>query len=154
VNKLYCEAKKGRTKLPNRRVKIDINNDDGDKITISMEGHLTREKVLQILDFIDLLGGSQMVDALSEGSNLSKFDKIQNVISRKFPVGWFTSQEVMIAYEDAFDEPIGLSTVSTYLSRLVVKGLLTRSGSAAKRRYRVDKKLINKNNGPRYSVPP
>ncbi len=46
-----------------------------------------------------------------------------------------------MVYEDLLNEPIGLSTVSTYLSRLVDKGILIRSGSAASRKYKLKRSL-------------
>jgi len=140
--------------MPRRRIRIDINDDEDNKITISLEGRLTREKVLQILDLVDLLSGSQMADSSPDGSELSKFEEIQNILWRKFPIGWFTSQEVIVVYEDVFDKPIGLSTVSTYLSRLAEKGILMKSGAATKRRYKIVKNVLGKNSGTRYSVPP
>jgi len=127
--------------LPARRVKININDEEGNKITISFEGRITRNKVLQVLDFVELLGGVPVSGDEKALNDLSKFDKVQNIIERKFPIGWFTSQEVMVAYEDALDEPIGLSTVSTYLSRLVEKGVLVKSGSVAERRYKLKRSL-------------
>lgn len=138
--------------MSKNRIKIDINDNDGNKITISLEGRLTREKVIQVLDFIDLLGGSSAADIQSGESNFSKFERIQNIILRKFPVGWFSSQEVMLTYEEALDEPIGLSTVSTYLTRLAAKGILMRSGPVVKRRYKVVN-IIN-NNRPKYKILP
>jgi hypothetical protein len=135
------------------RVKIDINCNDGNKISVSLEGSLTRDKVLQVLDFIDLLGESPKGNEHPENSNLSKYERIQNIILRKFPIGWFSSQEVMIAYEDALDEPIGLSTVSTYLTRLATKGILTRSGSVVKRRYKITN-FVSQSNKSRYNIPP
>jgi hypothetical protein len=123
--------------LPANKVKVNINDEEGNKITISFEGRITRNKVLQVLDFVELLGGGSTPGEEKNTSDFSKFDKIQKVIERKFPIGWFTSQEVMIVYEDLLNEPIGLSTVSTYLSRLVDKGVLTKSGSAAERKYKL-----------------
>ena len=140
--------------MPGNRVKIDINDNDGNKFTISLEGQLTRDRVLQILDFVDLMDTSAIVDKNSEKSTSSKFEKVQNVILRKFPMGWFTSQEIMIAYEDTLDEPIGLSTVSTYLPRLVAKGVLKKSGSAAKRKYKVATFIGKSDKKPKYKVPP
>lgn len=128
--------------MPANRVKINVNDGEGNKITISFEGKITRNKVLQVLDFVELLGGTPVVgENQISNDDLSKFDKVQNIIERKFPIGWFTSQEVMVAYEDTFDEPIGLSTVSTYLSRLVEKGTLTKLGSVAERRYKLKRSL-------------
>lgn len=130
--------------MPSNRVKINVNDEDGNKITISFEGKITRNKVLQVLDFVEILGGVQTANEEKPVDTLSKFDKIQHIIQRKFPVGWFTSQEVMVAYEDAFDEPVGPSTVSTYLSRLVEKSILTRSGSITERKYKM-KRIITSN---------
>ena len=123
--------------MPANKVKVNINDEEGNKITISFEGRITRNKVLQVLDFVELLGGGSTSSEEKNSSDFSKFDKIQNVIERKFPIGWFTSQEVMIVYEDLLNGPIGLSTVSTYLSRLVDRDILTKSGSAAERRYKL-----------------
>lgn len=136
------------------RVKIDVNDNDGNKISISLEGRLTRDKMLQVLDFVNLLGGSSTVGAHPEEEpRVSKFKRIQNIILRKFPVGWFTSQELMMVYEDVLDEPIGLSTVSTYLTRLATRGILMRSGPATKRRYKVIT-FVNENDRPKYNIPP
>ncbi len=141
--------------MPQRRVRLDINDDEGNKIAISLEGNMSREKILQLLDLADLLGGTKTDNTRTEGSDLSKLDKIQNVLWRKFPIGWFTSQEVMVAYEDVFDEPIGLSTVSTYLSRLTGKGILMKTGPVAKRRYRLVKEVIKEGSRKsRYDITP
>ena len=102
---------------------------------MSFEGFLTREKILQVLDFIELLGGAS---AAEQGEpQLSIFEKVQYTIRRRFHAGWFTTQEIMIAYEDSFNEPIGLSTISTYISRLTKKGMLTKTGSRNKRKYKL-----------------
>ena len=140
--------------MPKNRVKIDLISDDGSKISISLEGNLTRDKVLQILDFVDLFEQSPTIGTVQEDSNYSKFDKIQYLVRRRFPIGWFSSQEVMVAYEDALDEPIGLSTVSTYLARLTRRGLLKKTGSTVKRRYKLAN-FINKNDSKsRFKIRP
>ena len=125
--------------MPRNRFKIDLNDDEGNKFTISLEGNLNRDKVLKILDFVYLLGGAQALEKSEDPSSYSKFQKVQNVIERKFPVGWFTSQEVILSYEDTYNEPISLSTVSTYLSRLAVKKVLIKSGPVNKRKFSLKK---------------
>lgn len=133
--------------MPARRVKIEVTDGEGDKLTVIFEGRINRGKVIQVLDFVELLGGMPVVEEEKTLSDLSKFDKLHNLVNRKFPIGWFTSQEVMIAYEDAFSEPIGLSTVSTYLSRLASRGFLTRSGSIVERRYKI-RRTIRREKSP------
>ena len=124
--------------MPVKRIKVDVFDDEGNKITISFEGWVTRKKVLQLLDLVEVLGGIPNAEP-EKPSDLTKFDKIWQTVERKFPVGWFSSNEIMIAFEDIFNEPISLSTVSTYLSRLTSRGLLTKKGSSLKRHYKLIK---------------
>jgi len=133
--------------MTNRKLKVEFNNGDGNKISVTISGRFKRDKILQLLDFIDLLDGDSDINEEKLLSDLSKIEKLQLIIKRKFPIGWFNSQELMIAYEDILNEPIGLSTVSTYLYRLVGKRVLIRSGSLAERRYKLTRiKKINKKN--------
>lgn len=129
--------------LPVRRVKVDVYDGEGNRMTVCFEGQVTRDKVLQLLDLVELLGGVPTSGARNERnlSDLSKFEKTQLIIEKRFPVGWFSSQEVQAVYEDALNEPIGLSTVSTYLARLTDRGTLTRAGSTAMRRYKLKRGL-------------
>ncbi|UCB59325.1 MAG: hypothetical protein JSV67_03265 [Thermoplasmatales archaeon] len=132
--------------MSNRKLKLELNNGDGNKISVTISGRLKRDKILHILDFIELLDGDSDINEDKSISDLSKIDKLQLIINRKFPIGWFNSQELMIAYEDILNEPIGLSTVSTYLYRLVGKRVLIRSGSLAERRYKLARiKRLDKN---------
>ena len=132
--------------MTNRKLKVEFNNGDGNKISVTISGRFKRDKILQLLDFIDLLDGDSDINEEKLLSDLSKIEKLQLIIKRKFPIGWFNSQELMIAYEDILNEPIGLSTVSTYLYRLVGKRILIRSGSLAERRYKLARiKKIDKN---------
>ena len=122
--------------MPTRRVKIEVLAEDGNKLTVVFDGKLNRTKLLQVLDFVELLGGMPEVEEEKTVAALSKFDKLHTILNSKFPIGWFTSQEAMISYEDTFNEPINLSTVSTYLSRLASRGFLIRSGSFVERKYK------------------
>lgn len=132
--------------MSNRKLKLELNNGDGNKISVTISGRFKRDKILQLLDFIDLLDEDSNINEDKSLSDFSKIDKLQLIINRKFPIGWFNSQELMIAYEDILNEPIGLSTVSTYLYRLVGKRVLIRSGSLAERRYKLARsKRLDKN---------
>jgi len=67
----------------------------------------------------------------------SKFEKVLSIVQKNFPIAWFTSKEIQEAYEKEFKEPIGLSTVATYLARMAKKGLLIKSGASNRLKYRV-----------------
>ncbi len=125
------------------RVKIDIFDKDGNKISISLEGNITRKKVLHILDLIELLSGASNSETLITKPGKSKYDKLQFLIEKEFPISWFSSEQIHIAYEDSYVEPISISTVSTYLSRLTKHGFLLRKGSRGRRLYRIDRITIN-----------
>jgi len=70
-------------------------------------------------------------------SELPKIEKVRLVAEKKFPIGWVSSKDVQTTYEEHFNEPILLSTVSTYLSRLADRGILIKSGASNQRRYKI-----------------
>ena len=124
--------------MPAKKMRIEIFN-NGDRYTVTFEGQVTREKALRLLDLAELLGGMPTINSESNrsASEISKIDKVRLVVEKNFPVGWFSSRDIQLAYEEQFNEPIVLSTVSTYLSRLADRGVLIRDGASNKRRYRI-----------------
>lgn len=122
--------------MPARKMRVELFDSDGNRYTIAFEGQVTREKALRLLDLVELLGG-----APSEGSSintsssmpsrvLSRFEKVQLVVQKSFPLIWFSSKEIQSVYEQELKEPVSLSTVSTYLSRMASKGILLRTGGS------------------------
>jgi len=59
------------------------------------------------------------------------------VIQKNFPLVWFSSKDVQSIYEQELKEPIGLSTVSTYLARMTNRGLLLRAGESSNLKYKL-----------------
>jgi hypothetical protein len=49
---------------------------------------------------------------------------------------WFSSKEIQLTYEQELKEPVTLSTISTYLSRMAVKGILMRTGGPNNLKYK------------------
>lgn len=117
--------------MPPRKIKVEFYDDGGTKHTLSLEGSLSREKVLKVLDYVELMGrlppGRQHQTA---ARNTTKFERLQS-IACGFGEGIFSSQDVQQQYSARYGETISLSTVSTYLARLVDRGVLQRSGSVA-----------------------
>jgi hypothetical protein len=125
--------------MPARKMRVEIFNGSGERYAITFEGQVTREKALRLLDLVELLGG---MPPANPGWNrptteLSKLDKIHLVIEKSFPIGWFSSKDIQSTYEEEFKEPISLSTVSTYLSRMADRGGLIKNGSSNRRSYRI-----------------
>ncbi|MEM0095321.1 MAG: BlaI/MecI/CopY family transcriptional regulator [Candidatus Bathyarchaeia archaeon] len=125
--------------MPARKMRIEIFDSEGNKYSIAFEGQITREKALRLLDLVELLGGvssTSTSEVNMSSSGTSKFEKVMSVIHKHFPIAWFTSKEIQAAYEQEFKEPIGLSTVATYLARMANKGLLIKTGTSNRLKYR------------------
>jgi hypothetical protein len=129
--------------MPARKMRVEVFDGSGNRYTITFEGQVTREKALHLLDLVELLGGMPPgnPELNRAASDLSKFDRARLVIDKNFPIVWFSSKDVQSAYEQEFKEPISLSTVSTYLSRMADRGILARSGMSNRCRYRVMTKI-------------
>ncbi len=112
--------------MARKRIRIDMEDTDGTKYDIKLEGNVTRDKILKVFEIMDLMN-------IEEGTETTNLDtigaKIWNIIDKHFPIGKFTSNEILEKYEDEYNEPIKLSVVSTYLSRFNSKGKIERSKS-------------------------
>ena len=122
-------------------MRVDLFDTEGNRYSISFEGQVTRDKAVRLLDIVELLGGMPGGDnsgasAAAASNALSKYDKLRVLVQRQFPVVWFSSREVQSAYEQEFKEPMSLSTVSTYLSRMSTKGVVQRSGPPNSLRFK------------------
>lgn len=122
--------------MPTKKMRVEIFN-DGDRYTITFEGHVTREKALRLLDLVELLGGMPPVNIENNSiSKMSKIDKVRLAAEKNFPMGWFSSKELQEAYEQQYNEPVSLSTTSTYLSRLTDRGYFIKKSISNQLRYR------------------
>ncbi len=110
--------------MAKKRIRIDMEDSDGAKYDIKIEGNVTREKVLKIFEMMDLMNIEEGPEALNLDSTGSK---IWNIVDMHFPVGKFTSSIILEKYEDEYNEPIKLSIISTYLSRFANKNRIERS---------------------------
>jgi hypothetical protein len=125
--------------MPARKMRVEVFDSEGNKYSIAFEGQITREKALRLLDLVELLGGVAGSNSGVEVSmsQESKYDKVLSIIQKHFPIVWFSSKEVQAVYEQDFKEPISLSTVATYLSRMSSKGMLMKAGAPNRLKYRV-----------------
>jgi len=102
-----------------------MEDSDGAKYDIKLEGNVTREKVLKIFEMMDLMN---IEEEQPETTNMDSIgSKIWFIVDKFFPMGKFTSTNILEKYEDEFNEPIKLSIISTYLSRFASKGRVDRS---------------------------
>lgn len=125
--------------MPAKKMRVEVFDGGGNRYTITFEGQVTREKALRVLDIVELLGGMPGVNPTGgqNVNNLSKQDKVRFIVEKNFPIVWFSSRDVQNVYEKELKEPITLSTVSTYLSRMVGRGILVSRNVSNRRRYRI-----------------
>lgn len=123
--------------MPVKKMRIEIFDEEGNRYTISFEGKVTKQKALHLLDIMELLGGVHGNEEDKPPIFLSKFSRVKFVIEKNFPYSWFSSKEILLAYEEEFGKPISLSTVSTYLARLAERDFLIKTGSVCDRKYRM-----------------
>ena len=96
---------------------------DGARFDIKIEGNVTREKVLKIFEMMDLMN----IEEEQEPTNMDSVgSKIWHIVDKFFPMGKFTSTNILEKYEDEYNEPVKLSVISTYLSRFSTKGRVDR----------------------------
>jgi hypothetical protein len=131
--------------LPVRKMRVEVYDELGDRYVIGFEGRVTREKALRILDIVELLGGMPGVDPeLSYSQELSKTEKVLVLLKKHFPIVWFSAKDLKSIYEKEVGEPINLSTVSTYLSRIADRGMLVKTRNSNKVLFRLVSKEVKK----------
>src|SRR5574341_1501018 len=112
-----------------KKFKIELEDAEGSKYNMSLEGNISKDKIIKIVEFMDLLniespnGHAEAVRPVSG----SVGDRIWTLVDSKFPYGSFTSSDILELYEDQYNEPIKLSIISTYLSRYAERGRLART---------------------------
>ena len=139
VNKssLICSSVKVLTRsitMAKKKIRIDLEDAEGAKYNFSLEGNVTREKILKIFELMDLMNieenqGSTILDSVGA--------KIWNIVDKHFPLGKFTSSTVLEKYEDEYAEPIKLSIISTYLARFASKGRVARTKQGREWAYQI-----------------
>ncbi len=126
--------------MPRKRIRIDLEDNEGAKFNFSLEGNVTREKVLKIFELLDLMN-------IEEPQKAAQLDsvggKIWNIVDKHYPVGKFTSSALLEKFEDEYNEPIKLSVISTHLSRFTSRGRIERARTGREWTYQTIK-LIQK----------
>lgn len=108
-----------------RRVKFILEDGRGRQTTHTVEGPVTRGDLMRTMDALEMLDHSidQMPRAPDEATF---FGRVQSLLETEFAGGDFSSSDVARAFEEKYDQPVKLSTISTYLSRLADKQQIKR----------------------------
>ena len=131
--------------MPARKMRVEVYDEDGNRYAITFDGRVTIDKARRVFDIVELLGGMPSVESEWERrGEISKIDKLRFIIEKNFPAVWFNAKDAQVVYEREIKEPMSLSSISTYLSRLANRGILTRSRNSNKVQYRVMSENLQK----------
>ena len=120
-----------------RRLKVEFYDAEGVRHSITIDGPVTREKVGKLLDLVEVMAGTPRATATALGLSPRKFDRLASVIISQLKEKEFTATEAKSSFEKSFSEKIPISTVSTYLSRLIDRGVLEKAQDKPNLHYRV-----------------
>ncbi len=122
--------------MAKKRIRIDMEDSDGARYDIKLEGNVTKDKILKIFEMMDLMN----IEEEQEPTNMDSVgSKISNIVNKFFPMGKFTSTNILEKYEDEYNEPVKLSIISTYLSRFATKGRVNRTRTGREWTYQTIK---------------
>lgn len=113
-----------------KKIKIELEDDEGSKYNLSLEGNFSKEKIFQVIELMDLVRSNSgaITNPLQEKNNaLSVDSKIWNIVEESFHFNTFTSSDIVNIYKKKYNETIKLSIISTYLARYCAKGKLNRT---------------------------
>lgn len=109
-----------------RKVKIELQDEDGTRYTLALEGTLSRDKVMKVMDLLELMELPINHSFQKTNDQSTFFGKVLGLIETSFNSGDFSSSDVAREFEEKFGEAVRLSTISTYLSRLAEREYLRR----------------------------
>ena len=123
--------------MAKKRIRIDMEDSDGARYDIKLEGNVTRDKVLKIFEMMDLMNIEEEEHEITNMDSVGS--KIWHIVDKFFPMGKFTSTNILEKYEDEYNEPVKLSVISTYLSRFSSKGRVNRTRTGREWTYQIIK---------------
>jgi len=108
-----------------KRIKIELEDEEGTKYTLALEGAVSRDKLMKAMDMLEIMDVplEHAPKAPDEGTF---FGKVQTLLETTFAAGDFSSSDVARELEDKYGQPVKLSTISTYLARLADKQYIKR----------------------------
>lgn len=107
--------------MARRKIRIGVEDPDGTKTEVKIEGNITQEKMLRALELINLTDIER-----EAGPPSSVKGKVLRIVDKFHPDGQFKSADILEKYEDEYNEPIKHSVVATYLYRHTRENRLTR----------------------------
>ncbi len=100
-----------------KRIKIELEDEEGTKYTLALEGAVSRDKLMKAMDLLEVMD-VPLDHSPRTPDQGTFFGKVQTLLETTFAAGDFSSSDVAREFEDKYGQPVKLSTISTYLARL------------------------------------
>jgi hypothetical protein len=133
--------------MGSKKIKIQLEDADGGKYDLALQGNISKTKIIKFIEVLDLLEIEGKDPDFEDNTKFRDKDdftslgsKIWNLVEQKFPYTAFTSSDILELYEDEYQKPIKLSAIATYLSRYSERGKLSKSKKGKEWLYKVVKK--------------
>jgi hypothetical protein len=108
-----------------RRIKFEVEDEEGTKYTLALEGKVSRDKLMKAVDMLEIMD-IPMDHSLKAPDQGTFFGRMMTLLETEFAAGDFSSSDVAREFEEKYNQPVKLSTISTYLVRLVDKQYVRR----------------------------
>ncbi|HEY7696754.1 MAG TPA: hypothetical protein VH797_11710 [Nitrososphaeraceae archaeon] len=131
-----------------RKIKIELEDENGEKYNLILQGTLTKEKLMNVIEFVQLFDRNSIDGSFERSLERRQSDsklgsKLWNLVVENFRYHTFTSSDILRIYQDLYYEPIQLSVISIYLSRFYLKKQLNRSKNGKQWVYTLIKENLN-----------
>jgi hypothetical protein len=121
-----------------------LEDENGEKYNLSLQGNLSKEKIMNVIDFVQMFEKNSMDNIFEhKESDIKLGSKLWNIISENFRYHTFTSSDLLRIYKDLYYESIQLSVISIYLSRFYIRKQLSRSKNGKQWVYALVKENLN-----------
>ena len=108
-----------------KRIKIELEDEEGTKYTLALEGRVSRDKLMKAVDMLEVMD-VPLERPRRPPDEGTFFGKVMSILETTFVAGDFSSSDVAREFEEKYNQPVKLSTISTYLARLADKQYVRR----------------------------
>ena len=119
-----------------KRVKMEVDDGHGGKFTFTFNGSMNNNQLSKFNQIMDLMKDEPINHDLEIPQGNTVFGKVCSLIETDFPLGSFTSQDMIECYKAEYNDDIPISTIATYLGRLFDRGMLNREKTRTGWSYR------------------
>lgn len=127
-----------------KKIKIELEDENGEKYNLSLQGALSKEKIMNVIEFVQLFDKNSIDSSFEHKESDTKLrSKLWKLIIENFKYHTFTSSDIQRIYQDLFYQSIQLSVISIYLSRFYLKKQLNRSRNGKQWVYTLVKENLN-----------